>query len=130
MQRIVSIFFLILSVAYLVGSLSLPLGSARKPGPGILPLTIGIFLSFSSLLYFVKVFFLEKRRPEGKGGDFHLARFWLKDSFLFCFYGFFFRSWIYALTIILDGRNGLLNAQMDKIRHFDFDCGMLVLFLP
>lgn len=74
MQRIVSIFFLTFSVAYLVGSLSLPLGSARKPGPGIVPVATGIFLSFSTLLYFVKVFFLEKRRSAQKGDGFHLGK--------------------------------------------------------
>ena len=116
MQRIVSIFFLILSAAYLVGSLSLPLGSARKPGPGIVPLAIGIFLCFSSLLYFVKVFFLEKKRPEGKGEGFHLG----KDSlrligllFFLCFYGFFFKILGYMLstTIFMMGVMALLEMR-------------------
>ena len=49
-QRFVSIGFLIFSGIYLAASLSLPLGKVGKPGPGMVPVGIGIILTFLCLL--------------------------------------------------------------------------------
>ncbi len=116
-QRIVSIFFLIFSAAYLVGSLSLPLGTARKPGPGILPVAIGVFLSFTSLLYFVKVFLLEKiSSKDDKEKEIHSSRNFLRLMgllFFLCFYGLFFKILGYMLstTIFMMGVMPLLEVR-------------------
>jgi putative tricarboxylic transport membrane protein len=65
-QRFVSIGFLIFSGIYLAASLSLPLGKVGKPGPGMVPVGIGIILTFLCLLHVIEVFFLEKNRSVQK----------------------------------------------------------------
>jgi putative tricarboxylic transport membrane protein len=61
-RRFVSIMFLVFSGIYLALSLSLPLGRVARPGPGMVPVGIGIVLTFLSLLYAIEVFFFEKNR--------------------------------------------------------------------
>ena len=61
-QRFVSISFLILSGIYLAASLSLPVGKVGKPGPGMVPVGIGIILTVLCLLHVIEVFFFEKNR--------------------------------------------------------------------
>ncbi len=45
--------FLLLGIAYLAGSLKLPMGSAVKPGAGLFPLLVGISLVAFSLLLLI-----------------------------------------------------------------------------
>lgn len=76
-RRLVSIFFVIFSCAYMVSALLLPMGKASKPGPGLVPVGIGIFLSFFALLHIVEVFrssrreFGEKEEGFPKREDFY-----------------------------------------------------------
>jgi len=65
-HRFVSISFLIFSGIYLAASLSLPVGKVGKPGPGMIPVGIGIILTFLCLLHVIEVFFFEKNRSVQK----------------------------------------------------------------
>lgn len=60
-KRLICIGFLIFSAVYLAASLSsYPLGKASSPGPGLMPVAIGIAMNFFSLLHVIEVFFFEK----------------------------------------------------------------------
>jgi putative tricarboxylic transport membrane protein len=108
-QRFVSILFLIFSGIYLFLSLSLPLGKAAKPGPGMVPRGIGIVLTFFCLVHVIEVFFLKnKKNPSEKKAEEALKG---KDVFrvagvvsLLILYMIFFPILGYAFsTIILVG---------------------------
>ena len=66
MERIVSVLFLGISIAYLVGSLSFPIGGTGKPGPGLVPRTIGLFLLAVGICNFVQTFFSSAKKPSQK----------------------------------------------------------------
>lgn len=49
-----SLFWLLCSVLIIVGSLRLSVGTMRNPGPGFMPLLIGVLLSVISILLFIQ----------------------------------------------------------------------------
>jgi putative tricarboxylic transport membrane protein len=55
-ERVASVLFLAASGLYLVGSLTFPLGSAARPGPGFFPAGIGVFLCAVALLVLIAAF--------------------------------------------------------------------------
>ncbi len=59
---VTSFCFLFLGVAYLAGSLDLPMGSADRPGAGLYPFLLGIFLVSISLPLFLGS--LRVRKPQ------------------------------------------------------------------
>jgi putative tricarboxylic transport membrane protein len=67
-KRIIAIAFLIFSAVYLTASLFLPWGRTGKPGPGLVPVSVGIAMTILSLLHVIQVFFFEKGHPSEKGG--------------------------------------------------------------
>lgn len=68
-KQVVSILFLIFSVVYLTASFSLPFGRTGKPGPGLVPLSVGIAMTIFSLFHVIEVFFLEKGRSSTEKGE-------------------------------------------------------------
>ncbi len=50
---ITAVSFLLLGVAYLAGSLNLPLGTNVRPGAGLFPILVGVSLTVLSLLVFI-----------------------------------------------------------------------------
>jgi hypothetical protein len=52
-----SIFFLLLSVAVCAGSLYLPAGTVRRPGPMVFPLLLGVALGVLSITLLLQVYF-------------------------------------------------------------------------
>jgi putative tricarboxylic transport membrane protein len=56
--------FLLLGIAYLAGSLKLPMGSAVKPGAGLFPLLVGVSLTILSLL--LLIFALKQKEASPK----------------------------------------------------------------
>lgn len=65
-QRITSVLFLGVSVAYLAGSRSLPLGTPSQPGPGLFPLAVGLLLSAATFTYAIQVFRSKAPAHEGR----------------------------------------------------------------
>jgi len=64
---ITALCFLVLGVAYLIGSLDLRLGSAISPGPGLYPFFVGITLiSISVPLFLLSLRPKEPPQAEGK----------------------------------------------------------------
>jgi len=61
---ITALCFLLLGVAYLIGSLKLPLGTSARPGAGLFPLLVGASLTILSLLLFI--FALKQREVSPK----------------------------------------------------------------
>lgn len=57
------LFWLLCSVLIIVGSFHLPLGTMGNPGPGFVPLLVGILLGIISLAIFVYALFQE---PSGR----------------------------------------------------------------
>jgi hypothetical protein len=51
---VISLCFLLLGGAYLIGSFSLPLGPAAQPGPGLFPVLVGIAMIIFSLHLFIQ----------------------------------------------------------------------------
>ncbi len=51
---VVSVCFLALGVAYLMGSLALPMGPAAQPGPGLFPVLVGIAMILFSARLFIQ----------------------------------------------------------------------------
>ncbi len=65
--------FLLLGIAYLMGSLNLPLGTSGRPGAGLFPLLVGVSLTILS--FFLLIFSLHQtgspgdQEPFPKGKD-------------------------------------------------------------
>ena len=55
------LFFLLLGVAVIVGSVRMPLGTPLDPQPGFFPLLAGIFLSVLSVVHLVLAFLKRKK---------------------------------------------------------------------
>lgn len=55
-QRITAVMLFGFSLFYLISSFWLKLGTARKPGPGLVPVIIGIILLVFTTLYLIRVF--------------------------------------------------------------------------
>ena len=55
------LFFLLLGVAVIVGSIRMPLGTPLDPQPGFFPLLAGIFLSVLSVVHLVLAFLKRKK---------------------------------------------------------------------
>ena len=106
-KRAVSISLLIFAAIYLVASLSLPLGRAAKPGPGLIPVCIGIAITFFSLLHVIEVIYSEKGHSAEKREGALQRRDVLRLAgliFSFVIYIFLFQILGYILsTIILVG---------------------------
>jgi hypothetical protein len=65
-ERVAAVLFLAASGLYLVASLTFPLGSAARPGPGFFPVGIGAFLCAVAVLFLVTAF---RQRPAMGGTD-------------------------------------------------------------
>ncbi len=73
-QRLVSITMLVCSGVYLAIALSMPLGTVGRPGPGLVPMGIGIGLTFLCLLQVIQVFFFAKNGSSSIGETAPLRR--------------------------------------------------------
>lgn len=68
-QKIALLSWILFSIFYIVGSLSLEFGTLARPGPGLMPQIIGIFIGITSLVYFFAVLKspeIKGRTPEGE----------------------------------------------------------------
>jgi len=66
-QKITSLALFGFSLFYLVNSFGLKLGIPRNPGPGLIPMGIGILLVILTTVYLIRVF--GKRPPREKTGE-------------------------------------------------------------
>jgi putative tricarboxylic transport membrane protein len=55
-ERVAALAFLVASSLYLAASLTFPVGSAARPGPGFFPVGIGVFLCAVAMLFLVAAF--------------------------------------------------------------------------
>ena len=71
-QKITAAILFVFSLLYFLKGLSLQMGTPRNPGPGFIPVIIGVLLAASTGFYLVRVFRAkglegeEKRTPEGE----------------------------------------------------------------
>jgi putative tricarboxylic transport membrane protein len=63
-QKITAAILLVFSLLYFLKGLGLQMGTPRNPGPGFIPVIIGILLVASTGFYWVRVF-----HPKGLGGE-------------------------------------------------------------
>lgn len=52
-ERITALLLVAVAAIYLLASLAFPFGSAARPGPGLYPVAVGVFLCIAGLLFAV-----------------------------------------------------------------------------
>lgn len=63
-ERVGSLVFLIVSVAFLVAALRMPLGQLKTPGPGFMPMLLAILMVAFSGTFVCKAFLKPEKREE------------------------------------------------------------------
>lgn len=64
-ELLIAIALCLFSIFYFLGSLKLKIGSLKNPGPGLLPMVLGVFLLFSTGIYTAQLWRgLSKRKFE------------------------------------------------------------------
>jgi len=78
-DRVGGMIWMILGVAFGLGSLRLGLGTLHKPGPGFMSFLTGCFLASLGLLLFLLQ--IRKQSREKRGENISLQAFWRKGVF-------------------------------------------------
>jgi putative tricarboxylic transport membrane protein len=68
-KKVTSLVLFGLSLFYLVTSFRLKLGTPRNPGPGLIPMAIGVLLLILTMVYLIRVFGEKSPRPQAKAGE-------------------------------------------------------------
>jgi putative tricarboxylic transport membrane protein len=66
LQSVVAAAFLLLSVAYGIGSLLLPMGTLERPGPGFFPLIVALVMAALSSPLLWRFLCVKKPQPPGE----------------------------------------------------------------
>jgi putative tricarboxylic transport membrane protein len=66
LQSIVAAAFLLLSLAYGIGSLLLPMGTLERPGPGFFPLVVALVMAALSGLLLWRFLCVQKPQTQGE----------------------------------------------------------------
>ena len=103
-DRISSLFFICISVIFLVGALCMPIGQPNEPGPGFMPLFLGVIMVLISGGLLLQGFF----RPEPTSSELmnrgSIIRIALSvvGLVLYCvllpFVGFFFVTFLFEIA--------------------------------
>ncbi|MDA8124335.1 MAG: tripartite tricarboxylate transporter TctB family protein [Deltaproteobacteria bacterium] len=96
---IASIFFIIFSSACIILSLKLPLGTPLEPMPGFVPLMVGIFLLFISLILLVHAL-RGKEQKMDKMGEMWKRPAWVVAGLLVYSFVLDFAGYIIATSLL------------------------------
>jgi putative tricarboxylic transport membrane protein len=101
-QQISSLLWLMFSIIFCVGAIELQVGIFSQPGPGLMPLLIGIFMGIMSIIAIVRNLFTKRESDQGKTGD-GLSLANLKKPMIVC-------ASILAYGLILDPLGYLIST--------------------